>query len=169
MNQLTADPYATLGIPRHATRQEVARAYRRLAKRYHPDLHADAGASEQMRRVNQAWEVLSSPIKRARYDADSAARGSPTRGHWSGGRPAPVRPTPTPWSSPQPAYAYPRTGAGAFDDADGPSWIGVVATAIIGVVAIVAVFAGLLPFPLLGIALLLVARGIFDRFDGGGR
>ena len=62
-----------LGIPRRANERQVRQAYRRLAKRYHPDLHPDATASERMRRVNRAWEVLSSPAERAAYDARAGA------------------------------------------------------------------------------------------------
>ena len=72
MSATTSDPYAVLGIPRYASDQQIQRAYRRLAKRYHPDLHPDARTSQQMRRINQAWEILSSPESRARYDAESA-------------------------------------------------------------------------------------------------
>jgi hypothetical protein len=60
------DPYATLGVPRTASRDEIARAYRRLAKRYHPD--AGATPSPTMGRINDAWHVLSDTGRRARWD-----------------------------------------------------------------------------------------------------
>ena len=72
MGPTTGDPYATLGIPRTASREEAARAHRRLAKRYHPDVSHDAAAADRMRRVNEAWRILSDPGRRARYDADRA-------------------------------------------------------------------------------------------------
>ena len=54
------DPYATLGIPSGATRAEAARAHRRLAKRYHPDVNPGPEAAERMRRINEAWRTLAS-------------------------------------------------------------------------------------------------------------
>ena len=80
MNQTTLEPYATLGVPRGASEREVREAYRRLAKRYHPDLDPTHETGDRMRRINQAWEILSSPTLRARYDAprgrDSRVKGS---------------------------------------------------------------------------------------------
>jgi hypothetical protein len=72
------DPYAVLGVPRTATREEIARAYRRLAKLHHPD--AGASPTATMARVNEAWSVLSSPIRRARWDRDHAVVHPP---HWA--------------------------------------------------------------------------------------
>lgn len=60
-------------------------------------------------------------------------------------------------------------GIGPYDDGDGPGWAGVVLTVAIGLVAFVALFAGILPLPLAGIALLVLVRGVFGHFDGGGR
>jgi curved DNA-binding protein CbpA len=66
----TFDPYATLGIPTGASRDEAARAHRRLAKEFHPDVNPGAAAAQRMRRINQAWRILSNPARRARYDAE---------------------------------------------------------------------------------------------------
>jgi curved DNA-binding protein CbpA len=63
------DPYATLGIPAGASRDEAARAHRRLAKAFHPDVNPGAAAAERMRRINDAWRILSNPARRAQYDA----------------------------------------------------------------------------------------------------
>jgi molecular chaperone DnaJ len=81
----TLDPYAVLGINRTATALQVARAHRRLAKRHHPDLHgaseAAATEAERMRRINEAWAILSNPTTRADYDRTHPSAGTP------GGRP----------------------------------------------------------------------------------
>ena len=79
------DPYAELGLAPTATRRQIADAYRRLAKRYHPDLHREPAAGERMRRINMAWEVLSDPARRSRHDADarSAAAFRTAGGHWA--------------------------------------------------------------------------------------
>jgi curved DNA-binding protein CbpA len=85
------DPYAVLGIPRDATPLQVARARRRLAKRFHPDLHPGKEVSEEMRRVNEAWHILSSGARRAEYDRSHPRAGRPTSGHWAASRPE-IRP-----------------------------------------------------------------------------
>jgi hypothetical protein len=59
MAEQILDPYATLGVRRDAGPGELARAYRRLARRYHPDLNADPAATQQMRRINEAWQMVS--------------------------------------------------------------------------------------------------------------
>ncbi len=76
MTQSMSDPYAVLGIPRDASQQTALEAYRRLAKRFHPDVAADPAAGERMRRINEAWRVLSSPTRRARYHSAAARRPS---------------------------------------------------------------------------------------------
>jgi len=81
-----SDPYAVLGVPRTATTLQVARAYRRMAKRYHPDLNPGEGVAERMRRVNEAWHTLSSATRRADFDRAHPAAGTGRTGHWSGGR-----------------------------------------------------------------------------------
>jgi hypothetical protein len=89
------DPYAVLGVPRDASPLQVARAHRRLAKRHHPDLHegpsAEVAAGE-MRRINEAWVILSNPVRRAEYDRANPGPGGPVAGHWAPSR-APIRPT----------------------------------------------------------------------------
>ncbi len=59
--------YATLGVPIDADSDTIKRAYRQLARRYHPDLTGEEGAL-QMKRVNRAYDVLSDPEKRLNYD-----------------------------------------------------------------------------------------------------
>ena len=62
------DLYNTLGIEKNANEQEIKRAYRRLAREYHPDVNKSAGADEKFKEVQSAYDVLSDPKKRARYD-----------------------------------------------------------------------------------------------------
>jgi curved DNA-binding protein CbpA len=98
----TGDPYAVLGVPRNATPLQVARAHRRLAKRHHPDIHGEADASERMRRINQAFQILSNPVRRMDYDRRHPDAGTPASGHWAASRrimrPAPPTSTRT-WAS----------------------------------------------------------------------
>jgi curved DNA-binding protein len=63
------DHYRTLGVARGASQQEIKRAYRRLARRYHPDVSSEAGAEERFKEVGEAYEVLSDTEKRSAYDA----------------------------------------------------------------------------------------------------
>jgi len=90
------DPYAVLGVPRGATALQVARAHRRLAKRHHPDLHgaseSAATEAERMRRINEAWAILSNPARRREYDRAFPAAGTPTAGHWAASR-SPISPS----------------------------------------------------------------------------
>jgi curved DNA-binding protein CbpA len=101
-NHPVLDPYAILGVRRDATPLQVARAHRRLAKRFHPDLHPGEDLSEPMRRINEAWRILSSTSRRTEYDFSHPAAGSATPGHWAGSRreihPAPPTTTRT-WAT----------------------------------------------------------------------
>jgi len=63
------DYYDTLGVPRSASQQDIQRAYRKLARQYHPDINKGKGAEEKFKRINEAYEVLGDPEKRRRYDA----------------------------------------------------------------------------------------------------
>ncbi|MGI8999817.1 MAG: J domain-containing protein [Candidatus Limnocylindria bacterium] len=86
------DPYAMLGVARDATPLQVARAHRRLAMQYHPDLHEGAReAAERMRSINDAWALLANPISRADYDRAHPFSGAPDSGHWGASR-SPIQP-----------------------------------------------------------------------------
>lgn len=62
------DYYEVLGIPRNATQEEIKKAYRRLARKYHPDFNKDPDAQEKFKEINEAYQVLSDPEKRKLYD-----------------------------------------------------------------------------------------------------
>ncbi len=62
------DYYATLGVEPGAGDAEIKTAYRRLARKYHPDVSKEAGAEEKFKAVNEAYEALRDPQKRAAYD-----------------------------------------------------------------------------------------------------
>jgi curved DNA-binding protein len=64
----TGDYYRVLGVDRSAGQQDIQRAYRKLARRFHPDLNKDPGAEERFKQLSEAYEVLSDERKRARYD-----------------------------------------------------------------------------------------------------
>jgi curved DNA-binding protein len=62
------DYYDVLGVARDASQDDIRRAYRKLAREYHPDLNADPDAEDRFKELGEAYEVLSDPDKRGRYD-----------------------------------------------------------------------------------------------------
>ncbi|MDX2254073.1 MAG: molecular chaperone DnaJ [Pseudanabaenaceae cyanobacterium bins.39] len=65
---MARDYYEILGVDRNTDKEEIKRAYRRLARKYHPDVNKEPGADERFKEINRAYEVLSEPETRARYD-----------------------------------------------------------------------------------------------------
>jgi molecular chaperone DnaJ len=65
---MAGDYYQILGVSRDVDKDELKRAYRRLARKYHPDVNKEPGAEEKFKEINRAYEILSEPETRARYD-----------------------------------------------------------------------------------------------------
>jgi curved DNA-binding protein len=63
------DHYEALGVGRDASQEEIQRAYRKLARSYHPDVNKDPGAENRFKDISEAYDVLSDPETRRRYDA----------------------------------------------------------------------------------------------------
>lgn len=85
------DYYETLGIPRNADDAEIKKAYRNLARKYHPDVCKEPGAEEKFKQINEAYSVLSDEQKKRQYDNmghenyTNASKGSYTGGGGFGG------------------------------------------------------------------------------------
>jgi curved DNA-binding protein CbpA len=110
------DPYKILQVDPEAEEEVIVAAYRRLARKYHPDVAIDAEAAARMSAINAAWEVIGEPVRRAAFDreqkiqaalarsaAESAARDAQTSA-----APSPRSADPSP-SAGAPAAGHPRT------------------------------------------------------------
>jgi len=119
------DFYKVLGVERKAKPEEIKKAYRRLARKFHPDVNpGDKSAEERFKLITEAHDVLSDPKKRSVYDrfgqysdnlADAAARGAEPGG--AGGRSAPFDFTGFDWGN-----AAPGGGAGSGNAGGGSSF-----------------------------------------------
>ncbi|MDR3691292.1 MAG: molecular chaperone DnaJ [Fimbriimonas sp.] len=80
------DPYEVLGVSRTADSDEIKSAYRRMARRYHPDVNPnDPSAEEKFKEVGAAYSILSDPTKRARFDQTGSTDDAPTDPFFGGG------------------------------------------------------------------------------------
>jgi molecular chaperone DnaJ len=70
------DHYKTLGVDKKASQEDIKKAYRKLARQYHPDTNKDAGAEERFKQISEAYDVLGDPEKRKRYDRGGGVFGA---------------------------------------------------------------------------------------------
>ena len=67
------DYYAILGVPRSASKEDIQKAYRKLARDHHPDVNKGAGSDARFKEIGEAYDVLKDPQKRTKYDRYGAA------------------------------------------------------------------------------------------------
>jgi len=101
------DYYDTIGVTRDATPEDIKRAYRKLARKYHPDVSKEKNAEARFKEVSEAYEVLNDPEKRAAYDQLGA--------NWQAGQD--FRPPPG-WETRHEAPGPGFEEAGSFDHSD---------------------------------------------------
>jgi len=70
---MSKDYYKTLGVEKNASDEDIKRAFRKLAKKYHPDVNKEEGAQEKFKEIGEAYSVLSDPNKRRQYDQFGSA------------------------------------------------------------------------------------------------
>lgn len=97
------DYYKVLGVERSASQTEIGKAYKRLARKYHPDLNKSTDAEAKFKEINEAYEVLKDPEKRQRYDTLGA--------NWRHG--SPFEPPPG-WAGAQPGGVHVEFGGSGF-------------------------------------------------------
>ena len=65
---MSKDYYKTLGVEKNASQDEIKKAYKNLAKKYHPDINKESGATDKFKEINEAAAVLGDKQKRQQYD-----------------------------------------------------------------------------------------------------
>lgn len=99
------DPYKLLGVSKNASKDEIRKAYRKLAKELHPDVRpGDKAAEDKFKAATTAFNILSDPDKRARFDRGEIDAEGNERGPFAGGGPRP--------GGRQQGYSYSSHGAG---------------------------------------------------------
>ena len=80
------DYYEVLEVDRNASKEDLKRAYRQMARKYHPDVNTNDGADERFKEINEAYEVLSNDNSRAAYDrfGHAGVQGGMGQGDFSG-------------------------------------------------------------------------------------
>src|SRR3989344_9055400 len=81
---MAEDYYLILGVQKGASNEEIKKAYKKLAKQYHPDINKEKGAEEKFKKINEAASVLLDEKKKAHYDQFGSAEGSGFQGGESG-------------------------------------------------------------------------------------
>ncbi|HEY2006643.1 MAG TPA: DnaJ domain-containing protein, partial [Solirubrobacteraceae bacterium] len=84
MSVASEDYYDALGVPRDASAEDIRRAYRSLARHYHPDINKEPDAEDRFKQMSEAYDVLRDPEKRARYDRFGARGGAGRAGAGDG-------------------------------------------------------------------------------------
>ena len=84
---MAKDYYKTLGVGKDASQEDLKKAYKNLAKKFHPDLNKESGSTEKFKEINEAYSILSDEQKRANYErfGDSGEQFSGFQGHQSSG------------------------------------------------------------------------------------
>lgn len=112
------DYYSVLGVSKTASEKEIKQAFRKLARKYHPDVNpGDKGAEARFKEVNEANEVLSDPVKRKKYDELGA--------NWRAYENVPPGANPFDFAQGKPFAGSPfggGFGGGPFDSAQGTGW-----------------------------------------------
>jgi molecular chaperone DnaJ len=80
-----SDFYKILGVEKKASQEQIDSAYRKLARRYHPDTNQEAGAEERFKEISEAYDVLGDPEKRKKYDRGQSVFGGSPFGGAAGG------------------------------------------------------------------------------------